>query len=303
MRYRYLTADVFTDRRFGGNQLAVFPDARGLSDEQMQLVAREFNFSETVFVLPAQDPAHTRRLRIFTPGKELPFAGHPTVGTAFVLAAIGEIPLVGDSAEVVFEEGVGPVRVSIRGEAGRPVFSQLSAARMPEYDSEPPPADRLAAALNLDPADILSGEYEPQAVSCGIPFLFVPLRNIDAVRRARVNGNAWRDAISAYWATEVFIFSFETELSGSAVHARMFAPDLGVAEDPATGSAAASLAGYLGVRSDLRDGTLKWRVEQGFEMGRPSILEVEADKRDGNIVAIRVGGASVMVCEGTMEIY
>ena len=156
-RYRYLTADVFTDRIFGGNQLAAFPDARGLETSRMQDVARELNLSETVFVFPPEDRRHTRRLRIFTPGRELPFAGHPTVGTGFVLAAIGDVPLAGPLTRIVFEEGVGPVPVSIRAEGGRPVFSQLSVARLPELGPEPPPREEIAAVLSLAPGEIEIG--------------------------------------------------------------------------------------------------------------------------------------------------
>jgi trans-2,3-dihydro-3-hydroxyanthranilate isomerase len=303
MRYRYYTADVFTDQPFGGNPLAVLPDARGLSARQMQRIAAEFNYSESTFVFPPDDPAHTRRVRIFTPGAEMPFAGHPTVGTAHVLASIGEITLTGEVTRVVFEEGVGPVPVSIRARDGKPVFAQLTAARLPEFGPPAPAVEVIARALSLDVADVVMGGADfPQACSCGVPFLFVPLRNRDAVRRARLNRDAWEQTLASYWAREIFLFSYEAELPGSQLHARMFAPALGIAEDPATGSACSALAGYLGTRDAARDGTLRWRVEQGFEMGRPSILEVEADKAGGQITAVHVGGASVMMAEGFIEI-
>lgn len=301
-RYAFYTADVFTHRRFGGNPLAVLPDARGLTAESMRAIAREFNYSETVFVLPPVNPAHTRRLRIFTPGAEMPFAGHPTVGTAFILASIGEIALDGDMTRIVFEEGVGPVPVSIRAEGGKPVFSQLTAARLPEFGPPPPLAADLAGALSLDPADLLEGEYAPQAVSCGVPFLFVPLRDRAALARVRVNPERYSRLLGNWWAKESFLFCFDPELPGSDLRARMFAPALGIAEDPATGAAATALAGYLGARAAQSSGMLRWVVEQGFEMGRPSLLEVEADLRDGQVSEIRVGGASVMVSQGTMEL-
>lgn len=301
-RYTFYTADVFTHRRFGGNPLAVLPDARGLTAESMRAIAREFNYSETVFVLPPGNPAHTRRLRIFTPGAEMPFAGHPTVGTAFILASIGEIALDGDMTRIVFEEGVGPVPVSIRAEGGKPVFSQLTAARLPEFGPPPPLAADLAGALSLDPADLLEGEYAPQAVSCGVPFLFVPLRDRAALARVRVNPERYSRLLGNWWAKESFLFCFDPELPGSDLRARMFAPALGIAEDPATGAAATALAGYLGARAAQSSGMLHWVVEQGFEMGRPSLLEVEADLRDGQVSEIRVGGASVMVSQGTMEL-
>lgn len=300
--YAFVTADVFTDRLFGGNPLAVLTDARGLDTAAMLQITREFNYSETVFVLPPQDPAHTRRVRIFTPGAELPFAGHPTVGTAFVLAAMGAVPLAGPQTRIVLEEGVGPVPVTIWAENGRPVFTQLSAARMPQFGPPPPPVEEIAATLGLSPADLLLGEYAPQAVSCGVPFLFVPLRSRAAVARISLDRAAWQRSLASYWAPEVFAFSFEAEQPGSDLHARMFAPKLGIGEDPATGSAATALAGYLSARDASPRTALRWTVEQGFEMGRPSILEVEADRQGGAVTAIRVGGRSVLVSSGTLHL-
>ncbi len=302
MQYRFFTADVFTDRAFGGNQLAVLPDAQGLDDHRMQQVAREFNFPETVFVLAPQDSRYTRRLRIFTPGYEVPFAGHPTVGTAHVLSATGEVPLNCEQTRIVFEEKVGPVPVLIRAVNGQPVFCQLTAAQPPEFGPPPPQAPAIAAAISLQPSDIRQGEYAPQMVSCGLPFLFVPLKDRRAVARARLNLDAWEKEISQIWAPYIFFFAFDPELEGSDIRARMFAPSAGIPEDPATGSAAAALGGYLGVRAEAADGTLRWRIEQGFEMGRPSLIDIEVEKKIGRIEAIRVGGSSVMVTQGTIEI-
>jgi trans-2,3-dihydro-3-hydroxyanthranilate isomerase len=302
MGYRFYTADVFTDRVFGGNPLAVFPDARGLKPDQMGRIAREFNLSETVFVFPAEQPGHTRRLRIFTPGTELPFAGHPTVGTAHVLAVIGDIVLEGEVTHIVFEEGIGPVSVSIQAEDGRPVFAQLTAAKLPEFGPKPPSVETIAATLSLDVMDVLGDEPGAQAVSCGVPFLFVPVRDREAVRRARVNRTLWEKTLSSFWAPHLYVFAHDPELDGSDLRARMFAPAMGIEEDPATGSAATALAGYLGVRADTSQGTLQWVVEQGFEMGRPSLLHIEADTKDGEISEIRIGGSSVLVSEGTMVI-
>ena len=296
--YTYYTADVFTGQVFGGNPLAVLPDARGLDAKTMQLIAREFNYSESVFVLPPDDPAHTRRLRIFTPAGELPFAGHPTVGTAFVLAASGALPLDGDLTRIVFEEGVGPVPVAIRAVDGKPVYTQLSAAKMPEFGPEPPPIDEIARVFSLRPDDFLGGGYAPQAVSCGVPFLFAALTSRAALARIRLDRAAWERSLAGYWAPEVFLFSFDPERAGSDLRARMFAPKLGIAEDPATGAAATALAGYLSLRDRTPTAHLRWVVEQGFEMGRPSILEVEADRQGGEVTAIRVGGASVLVSSG-----
>ena len=303
-RYRFLTADVFTDRPFGGNQLAVFPDARGIPDARLLDVTREFNYSESTFVYPPDDARHTRRVRIFTPGGEVPFAGHPTVGTAHVLAAIGEIPLAGDTTHIVLEEQVGPVPVAIRATQGEPTFAQLTVASLPQGGPPPPARAALASVLGLEESELLDGEWAPQALSCGLPFLFVPLRDRAAVERARVRLEPWEHTLRATWAPELFVFAREGERAGADYHARMFAPGLSVPEDPATGSACAALAGYLAPRDPRRerDGTLRWTVEQGVEMGRPSMLEIEADVAGGSVTAVRVGGSSVLVSEGTMSI-
>ena len=300
MRYKFYTTDVFTGRTFGGNQLAVFPNATGLSDEQMKQITREFNYSECTFIFPASDPANSCRVRIFTPGRELPFAGHPTVGTAFVLAAIGDIELTGDVTNVVFEEGVGPIPVRIDAVDGRPVRTELSAGMMPEIDPHVPTIAELAATLGLDSADLRNDLFCPEIVSCGVPLVYVPLHNMDALRRIKVDTELALDLANRYAASELYTFVYEE--AEQHVYARMFAPAMGITEDPATGAAATALAGYLGMRSAEKTTRFNWTVTQGVEMGRPSRLDVEADKQDGQMVAIRVGGASVMVMEGTIEV-
>ncbi len=301
-RYRFVTVDVFTDRRFSGNPLVVVPDARGLATAEMAAVAREFNLSETVFVLPPDDPRHTRRLRIFTPGAELPFAGHPTVGTAWALAFLGDVPLTGERTPLVFEEGVGPVPVTVFGEAGRPVASELTAPRLPEPGPPAPPAADVARVLSLQPDDLAPSPDAPEGWSCGVPFLFVALRDRAAVSRARLDPLAFERVLGTYWARQVFLFARDPGAAGVDLHARMFAPALGVAEDPATGSAVSALAGYLARRDPEREGTKRWVVAQGVEMGRPSRLVLEVDRRGGEIVSVRVGGPSVFVSEGTIEV-
>jgi trans-2,3-dihydro-3-hydroxyanthranilate isomerase len=300
VNYRYYTLDVFTDQRFGGNQLAVLPAAEGLSSEQMQQIAREFNFSETVFVLPPENPANTCRVRIFTPGSELAFAGHPTVGAGFLLAVTGAVPPEADGAEMVLEELVGLVPVKVLMDGGRPCGARLTTARLPEAGPPPPPAEQLAAMLSLEPDDIMTGDYAPEAFSCGTPFLFVNVRDRAALARARIRPDLWDELLAAYVTQEPYVFCFDPELPGSHLRARLFAPGLGIGEDPATGSAVAALAGYLGARQPQANGTRRWVVEQGFEMGRPSILGMETDWQDGRITAVRVGGACVLVSEGNL---
>ncbi len=300
VRARFYTLDVFTDRAFGGNPLAVFPDAAKIPEAALQSIALELNLSETVFVYPPTDPKHTRRVRIFTPVYEMPFAGHPTVGCSFALAALGEIPLDGE-ARIVLEEGVGPVPVLVRGDFKRPTFAQLSVAKLPETGPPPPGRTHLAEMLSLDPSDILGGMTAPQAISCGFPFLLVPLRDLDAVRRARVRMDQWDAALKSYWAPDVMVFARDPERDG-VIRARVFVPGQGIIEDPATGSAAAALGGYIGARDGAATAKLGYVVEQGFEIKRPSFIELEVDKVDGEVTAVRVGGSAVMVSEGVMDI-
>ncbi len=300
VRTRFYTLDVFTDRAFGGNPLAMFPDATKIPEEALQSIALEMNLSETVFVYPPRDPKHSRRVRIFTPVCELPFAGHPTVGCAFALAALGEIPLDGET-RIVLEEGVGPVSVLIRGAFKKPTFAQLTVAKLPEVGPPPPGRSHLAEMLSLDATDILGGMQAPQAVSCGLPFLMVPLRDLDAVRRARVRMDQWDSSLKAYWAPDVMVFARDPEREG-VIRARVFVPGQGIIEDPATGSAAAALGGYLAARETAQNASFSYVVEQGFEIKRPSIIELEIEKTNGEVSAVRVGGSAVMMSEAMMEI-
>jgi trans-2,3-dihydro-3-hydroxyanthranilate isomerase len=297
----FLTLDVFTRDRFGGNPVAVIPDARPVPDRLLLPIAREFNLSETVFIYPPHDPAHTRRVRIFTPQDELPFAGHPTIGAAFALAAIGEIPLQGEETRIILEEGVGPVPVLIRSRDGRPRSAQLTAAKLPHTGPPPPGRSALAELLSLEIGDLQGGTFAPQALSCGVPFLFVPVRDREAVGRARLRMDLWEATLRAYWAPPVVVFSRDPELPGSHIRARVFVPPA-IPEDPATGGAAAALGGYLGARDPATDGTLRWRIEQGFEMNRPSLIDLEVDKVGGEITSVRVEGEAVMVGRGEIDL-
>lgn len=302
MKHRFFTLDVFTDRAFGGNQLAVFPDAAAIPEARMQEIAREFNYSETVFVLPPENPAHARKLRIFTPGAELPFAGHPTVGTSHLLAATGFVPVVEGGNPFVLEEGVGPIPINVRVQGGEVRFAQLSAAKLPERLSRGADAAAVAAALSLTVDDFLDDGVGPATFSAGVPFLFARLRDVAAVGRAKIDQGAWDRGLTARGINEIFFFADGGELAGSDFHARMFAPGFGIAEDPATGGAVAALAGYLVDLQKPESGTARWTIEQGVEMGRPSVLRLEADVRGGSITAVRVGGQSVIVSEGLMEV-
>jgi trans-2,3-dihydro-3-hydroxyanthranilate isomerase len=286
MGFDFSLVDVFSDRPFGGNQLAVFPDAAGIADETMQQLAREFNFSETTFVLPSVDPACTHRVRIFTPRQELPFAGHPTVGTAAVLASLS-----GDGARFVFEEGIGHVAVAVDGQTIR---FQL---RLPRYETsgETPPAAAIAKALTLPEDAIIESWYG----GVGLRFCFVRLAGRELVDRAVLDMAAWAGGIAGNWSSHLYFFAAD-DRDGTQVYARFFAPDVGVNEDPATGSACASLAASLAHRSAERDGTYQIRIAQGVAMGRPSTLEGTAHKKNGQITEVAVGGRAAIVGYGTM---
>jgi trans-2,3-dihydro-3-hydroxyanthranilate isomerase len=298
VRYRYLHCDVFTDVAFGGNPLAVLPDAQGISDRRMQQIAREFNFSETAFVLPAE-AGHTRRVRIFTPSVEVPFAGHPNVGTAFVLAATGELGPLDAPVAVTFEEKAGVVPITVERRAGGAIACELSA---PEKLSLGPevPVGELAAAVSLRPEEVVTRVHPPRVFSVGLPFLFAELAGRDPLARARSRPAAL-DAIEARGVT-TDIHLYAKSADGFDLRTRMFAPRDGVPEDPATGSANAALAAALASFDTQKDASFRWRIAQGVEMGRPSVLEASAEKKNGEVVAARIGGTSVMVAEGWIEV-
>ncbi len=299
MRARFHTLDVFTDRVFGGNPLAVFPDAEGIASETMQRIARELNLSETVFVTGAEGA--TFGARIFNPVFEMPFAGHPTVGTAMLLAMLGRVPAGERVTRLVLREGVGPVPVEVRMEDGRPVSAMFAAPNVPEAGPPPPAPDVIARMLSLDEAD-LGGSLAAATQSAGIPFLFVSVRSRDALARARVDVGAWERHLRDAWAPHLYVTTDDAGEEGVALRARMFAPAMGIVEDPATGGAATALATLLAARDAGGDGTYSWTILQGVEMGRPSRIRVEADVRDGRVAQVRVGGSAVLVSEGEMFI-
>ena len=307
MRYRYHICDVFTDRPFGGNPLAVLPDARGLDTGQMQRIAREFNFSETTFVLPPES-GHTRRVRIFTPNREVPFAGHPNVGTAFVLASTGELGALDGPREVVFEEAAGPVPVSIRPGDDGVIRCELTAPA-PLALGEPLSVEAVAAAVSLRADDVVTDVHAPIESSVGLPFLVTQLRDLEALGRAEADVAAMRTLESSDGRASMLLYcrtagggDTDAGSAGNAdIRARMFAPLSGVPEDPATGSAHCALAGLLADCEPAAEGDFAWRIDQGVEMGRPSRLDASAVKRDGRVEVVRIGGASVLFAEGFLE--
>ena len=300
MQRRYVTVDVFTDRAFGGNPLGVVLDAGGLSTEQMQAIAKEFNYSETTFVLPPADPAHDAQVRIFTVNREIPFAGHPNVGTAFVLATLAANP----PARLLFEEGAGLVPVEIVTEQGKVASTEFTAPqplkRMSQLSVE-----QAAACLSLKAGDIKTDRHAPQIISVGLSFLAVEVNSREALRRAKPDAAAFAKTFPCDGSDAVYFYTRDVP-SGEKpcdLQARMFHPGVsGLSEDPATGSATAAAAALLADLDDTRDGELKLKIGQGFDMGRPSLLLTRVRKQDGKIVSAHVGGSCVQMMEGTFRL-
>lgn len=303
--YRFVQVDVFTDAPFGGNPLAVFPEAEGLSGEEMQRLAREMNLSEATFVLPSQEPGADFKVRIFTPAKELPFAGHPVVGTHWVLANLGRVALREPLTRVRFELGIGVLPADLEVKRGRVERVTMTQER-PTFCATLKDVTDLAAGLGL-PAEAINGTGLPvQVVSTGVPQMMVPVQSLGEVRDLDV-GHLHIPALSrACRAADtecVFVFTLETERPEANVHVRFFAPLLGVLEDPATGSANGALGAYLVYHRavPVTDGTSYIISEQGAEVGRPSTLYVEVDSEGDEISAVRVGGNVVPVAEGVVR--
>jgi trans-2,3-dihydro-3-hydroxyanthranilate isomerase len=292
MKRAFQTVDVFTDRKFGGNPLAVVTEAEGLTTEQMQAIAAEFNLAETTFVLPPEDPAHTARVRIFTPKAELPFAGHPNVGTAFVLARMGR---GGD--RLVFEEIAGLVPLDVTREAGIVVATRL-AAPQPLTLIETVPREIVASAAGLAPEDIVG---EPVVAATGTKFLFAEVSSRAALGRASCNVEAFRTHLPMERTVGVHLYVAAAE-HGADIQTRMFAPLFGVPEDPATGAANVTLIGLLAHYDARADLSLSKTIGQGFDMGRPSLLDAAAEKKGGNVVATYIGGRCVPMLSGAIEI-
>ena len=300
--YRFLQLDVFTDHLFGGNQLAVFPDGRGLTTEMMQAIAREMNFSETTFVLPADRPDTDFRMRIFTPGFEMPMAGHPTIGSAFALARTGAIAPGRES--FVFGLGIGPTPVTLTWKDQDLSFAWMTQS-LPTF-SEPLANRGLAAtAIGLSDAAVGGAGLPVQVVSCGVPFVLVPLATRRAVDSAMINREALDTLLhqAGVEANGVFLFSTERGPDKATAYSRMFAPQIGVHEDPATGSASGPLGCYL-VRHKIVPAAKAGAMLslQGVLMGRPSHVHISIGVEGADIRSVRVGGESVLAGEGTLYV-
>lgn len=295
MQRRFVTLDVFTERRFAGNPLAVVLDSEGLDDEAMQSLAREFNLSETVFVRPPTDTRHRASLRIFTPSRELPFAGHPTVGTAVLLAL--DQATGADAQAFGLEERAGAVPCVAERRGPDLGYARFRLPQLPAVLDGAADPTAAAWALGLDPTDIGFDRHAISRRTAGLPYDLVPVRSLEAVRRARPSGEAFAQVFGGEHPA-AYVYTRETWLAGRHFHARMFAPGLGIPEDPATGSAVAAFAGVLMQFEPLGEGEHSFVVEQGYEMGRPSEIELQITIRAGALVGAEIGGSAVVVARG-----
>lgn len=306
MQLRYSLLSVFTKQADSGNPLAVVTDTEGLDTEAMQAIARKLGLSETVFVFPPEYQAHTAAMRIFTPMSELPFAGHPTIGTAICLAYQRIWPKMDEECDAlaVLEAKGGILRVAIKPAGDDVAFAAFDVPSLPQETIETPPVDRLAAALGLAPTEIGFENFRPRKFKGGSPFTFVPVAGLDAIRRARVVEKFWAEAFGSGDNSDAYLYCRETVQHKAAFHARAFVPAIGVAgdEDAATGSAAAAFAAIINDFDGPPEGAYNAMIEQGMEMGRPSEIFVEFEVRGRNLRVVRIGGHAVMLGERTAEI-
>jgi len=301
---KFYQADVFTSEPFGGNPVAVIPDAQGLSDDQLQQIAREMNLSETVFVFPPTDPAAVARLRIFTPTQEIPFAGHPVVGAFFILAELGIVPAKEAVTRVMQECNIGLFPVELQGDEGQ-VDQVLMTQPRPEFLGPVEETDdlyKVAMALGLSKHVIADAKWPLEVVSTGFPVLIVPVRTLTAVRSIVPDPSAIIELSRGFGVNGVMVFTTVTVEPSATVHARMFAPAIGIPEDPATGSAGGALGAYL-VQNGVVEvaPTTEIIIEQGYEIERPSRILVQVESDDDVIQSVKVGGQCVMVAEGTLR--
>jgi trans-2,3-dihydro-3-hydroxyanthranilate isomerase len=297
MKRRFFTLDVFTQKKFTGNPLAVVLEPDGLDTAAMQTIAREFNHPETVFVFPPADGTHRAALRIFTPLAELAFAGHPTVGTAVLLAILDHTK---GAREFIVEEKIGNVSCRFEPKTAESGYVRFVIPNLPVTAGDLPGRNEIAAALSLQPDDVGFDGAAPARWSGGNPFSFVPLRNLDAIARGRPDPAHFEKVFGIEGPGMVYLFCKQTSEAGHDFHGRMFAPGRGIPEDPATGSAAAAFAGLLAASGRYGDGDHMVRIEQGYEMGRTSLIELGLSLRDGRLVSAAVGGNAVIATEGTI---
>lgn len=303
MKITYYTLDVFTDKLFQGAQIAVFPDAEGLPEEQLGRIAREINLSETAFIYKVDEDENTFKVRIFSPMGEKDFAGHPILAIANVLAETGKISLEGDYTSITVKQNSQDVTANISVDDNGKRFVQFTLSSTPVVDRFTPTGQELAKLLSINENDIDHTNYHTRLVSSGLPYLIVPLKSQAAVRKARFDVKAWGESSApAMAAQEIFVFSAKTESDDCNFHGRLMGPSIGDREDPPLGSVMPTFAGYLASHDHIRVGTYSFAIDRGTLETRRSLLHIEMDKRVGRPVTLRVGGDSVLVSKSELLI-
>ncbi|MDQ7090496.1 MAG: PhzF family phenazine biosynthesis protein [Methylococcales bacterium] len=303
MNYNYYIADIFTKEVFGGAQIAVFPNADGLTDEAMQLIAKEFNLSETVFVTHPEAEGNTRRMRIFSPLEEKDFAGHPIIATAYVLGTCGDVKLKETITPILFQQNLGDIEANVTSESGKPVFVQFSRQSSSIIDRFTPNDDELVSFLGLDQSELDHKKYSPRLVSCGFPYLIVPVWNYDSVRHAKFSYSAWSQSIAPQTAaSEILLFAPKSPFNDADFNVRLLGPNIGIHDDPPVGTAMPAFAAYLCSFDITQKGTHVFAVDRGDEETRRSVLNLEMDNKGKELLTLRTGGTAVMFAEGKIMV-
>ncbi len=303
MKINYYIADVFTKQLFNGAQIAVFPNADGLSDKILKLLARELNLSETVFVFHPDGSTNKRLMRIFTPKKELDFAGHPIIATAYILGLCGDIPLQDGITPIILEQNIGSINVNITAVNGKPTFVQFARTVVSIVDRFAPTDEELASFLGIKQTELDHKRYSPRLVSCGFPYLIVPVWNYETVRNAKFNSAAWSQSIAPQTAAqEILLFAPKSPFPDADFNARLLGPHIGLYDDPPIGSAMPALAAYLCSFEHTRKGTHVFAVDRGDAESRRSVINLEMDNKGHEQLPLRVGGEAVLFAQGTIEL-
>ncbi len=303
MNYNYYVADIFTKEIFSGAQIAVFPNAEELSDEQMQLIAKEFNLSETVFITHPEAEGNTRRMRIFSPLEERDFAGHPIIAAAYVLGSCGDIELTETITPILFQQNLGDIEANVTSESGKPVFVQFSRQSSSIIDRFTPNDDELVSFLGLDQSELDHKKYSPRLVSCGFPYLIVPVWNYDSVRHAKFSYSAWSQSIAPQTAaSEILLFAPKSPFNDADFNVRLLGPNIGIHDDPPVGTAMPAFAAYLCSFDITQKGTHVFAVDRGDEETRRSVLNLEMDNKGKELLTLRTGGTAVMFAEGKITV-
>jgi len=303
MNYNYYIADVFTNQVFNGAQIAVLPDADDLSDAQMQAIAMELNLWETVFIQHPENAPNTRRMRIFSPVREIDFAGHPIIAAAYVLGQCGDIELTEDITPMIFEQNTGPVEVNITAEGGKPVFVQFTRKVASVVDHFAPADEELASILTIRQAELDHKKYTPRLVSCGFPYLIVPVWQYESVRNARFNYDAWSQSMAPQTAAqEILLFAPKSPFQDADFNARLLGPNIGLHEDPPVGNAIPAFASYLCSFKFTQKGTHTFAVDRGDAQSRRSVINLEMDNKGLSTLTLRVGGEAAMFAKGEINI-